>query len=224
MFLTNKTFQLYQDGLNFVLAQKPHDAKEQFEKALEQEPDNVEILTRVAQCLTLEQDYDSAAEHLRYARRLNPYQPEIKLWLGRALHQRGEIPLAAQELAKAHQELPASEAAAVWYAEILIARAQKNLAIQILEEHLKKKPLHVVALVLLAKTKMSAGSDSQTLWSARQDLQVALSRLAEAASSYATPSQESTLAFRIKPQSAQLKTDIEKLLQQIEFRLNQTQS
>ena len=128
IFLTNAAFQIHQDGLNLLLAGKYRQAREKFEKALEQDPANVEVLTRLSQCLVLSGDYDSAAERLRLARRLNPFEPEVRLWLGWALKERGELRDALMELKSSYQELPSSETAAVWYAEALNDVGQKPAA------------------------------------------------------------------------------------------------
>jgi tetratricopeptide (TPR) repeat protein len=142
MFLSNESFQGYQDGVNLLNNGKFRPARDRFEKALGQEPDNVEILIRIAQCLLLEQDEDSAAERLKLARKLNPFEPEIRLWLGRAMHRRGELRKAIAELRVAHQELKGSELAPTWYAEALLASGQRASAISVLEKDVQEYPFH----------------------------------------------------------------------------------
>lgn len=181
MFLTNTTFQLYQDGINQLDAGHYRAAREKFQKALEKESDNVEILVRLGQCLMLEGDEDSAAERLRLARKLNPFEPEIKLWLGRALQKRGELKPALENLREAATELSDSELAALWYAEALFASGKKSIAIQHLESAAQRSPMHLEILVALARLKLDsalAGESrrEETLWAARRDLQLAVSR------------------------------------------------
>jgi thioredoxin-like negative regulator of GroEL len=179
VFLTNATFQTYQDGVNFLLIRKYRAAREKFEKALESDAANVETLTRIGQCLVLDGDVDSAAERLRVARRLDPYEPEIRLWLGHALFERGEMRDALSELKAAYMDLGSSELAAVWYAEALMGASQKAAATQILEDDLKRHPDHVWGLITLSRYRLVSASsrDIDVAWQARKDLQLALSRI-----------------------------------------------
>jgi len=177
-FLSSGSFQVYQDGLSFLQARKYRQARERFEKALAQEPDNVEVLVRLGQCLALDQDYDSATEYLRFAKRLNPHEPEIRLWLGRTMHQRGEIKEAIEELRLAKAQLQNSELAPVWLSAALFSYGQKVQATQVLEEDIKAQPYHLASLLHLAWTRTQAVSrDNQALWAARKDMQLILSRL-----------------------------------------------
>jgi tetratricopeptide (TPR) repeat protein len=187
-FLTNSTFQIYQDGVNLMLADKYHAALDRFEKALEQDPANAEILTRLGQSLVLEGDYDSAAERLRLARRLDPYEPEIQLWLGRALQQRGEVGEGLEELRAAYPQIPFSETAVIWYATALFSSGQKAQAMQLLESDLDHQPRHLRALVELSRLRLSSANagDTAAAWQARKDLQVALSRIGDYYSSAPT--------------------------------------
>ena len=177
-FLTNTTFQIYQDGLNLLWAKRFKPARERFEKVLETEPDNAEILTRLGQCLLLEGDFQRAIERLEVARKLTDQEPEVRLWLGRALHHKGLMKEALAELSSVQKEIPDSEKAVDWLADTHFAVGQKSQAIRILEQDLKIHPLHVSGLVALAKFKYSLnGRDIQQVWSVRKDLQVAQSRL-----------------------------------------------
>lgn len=222
LFLTNRVFQVYQDGLTLLEAGKYRLARERFEKALEEEPDNVEILVRIGQCLVLENDYDSAAERLRFAKRLNPHEPEVSLWLGRAMHQRGEIKEGLEHLASAYAGLQGSERAPIWYSEALIASGQRKAANTVLEENNKAQPFHLVGLVTLAKIRMQAPRESaEALWNARKDLQLALSRLPKYLSGE-LPRFEGELGIEMRRAGADLKSEIGTLLAQLDRRLQET--
>lgn len=219
MFLTQKTFQVYQDGINLLQQEKYRSARERFEKALEVEPDNVEILTRIGECLVLDGDYDSAAERLRLAKRLNPYEPEISLWLGRALHQRGELGQAVGELKFAYDGLSGSERAPIWYAEALLSAGNRKAAIQVLESDGDEQPNHLIGIVTLARIRTELFRDgADSLWNARKDLQVALSRLPQYAAGGATRS-ESELGVELRQPADGLKAEINALLTQLDGRL-----
>jgi tetratricopeptide (TPR) repeat protein len=225
LFLSNTTFQMFQEGFNLLLARKYGAARDRFERALAQEPDNVEVLTRVGQCLVMDGDYDSAAERLRLARKLSPHEPEVRLWLGRALHQRGELNEAVDELRLAASGLEGSELAPVWLAEALTSAGQRAAALQTLEQDLKAQPYHVLALFTAARLRFQAtdgavtpsAAGAQALWAVRRDLQLALSRLPRY-SSAELPRFEGELGLDLRD-SGGLKKDIDGLLKRVDSRL-----
>jgi tetratricopeptide (TPR) repeat protein len=223
IFVTNATFQIYQDGLNLLQIQKYRQAREKFEKALLAEPSNVEILTRLGQAYLLDGDHDSAAEQLKTARRLNPYEPEIRLWLGRAMHLRGELTEALQELRSSKSELAQSEIAPIWVADALEASGQKNLALQTLEEDQKANPMHVMSLVNEAKLKVQlAEHNSEMLWSARQDLQNALSRVTDYLNKNRSLSEgELGLEYPVEPKD--FRDEIQSSLQKVQSKLDEVE-
>lgn len=221
LFFTHSAFQIYQDGLNLMLSKKYRAARERFDRVLEQEPDNVEVLTRMGQCLILDGDFDSAAERLRLARRLNPFEGEVRLWLGRALEQRGETREAVVELREAFRELEGSERAPIWYAEALNSLGERGAAIQVLEQDVKSDPMHVASLVTLARFKvLSSKGREKELWSARKDLQLALSRM-ERYHAPGFPRTESELGIDLRKPADEMKLEIDKILLQIEGRLEE---
>jgi predicted Zn-dependent protease len=238
LFLTNATFQVHQDGVNLVLIGKYRAAREKFEKAIEGDPANVETLTRLGQCLILDGDVDSAAERLRMARRLNPYEPEIHLWLGHALHERGEMHEALAELKSAYQDLSYSELAALWYAEALYSSGQRQAAIQVLDDDLRRHPNHIAGLIALSRYRLVSASatDSAVAWQARKDLQLALSRIplyVPSATDTVTPASSSVpnaraidpmgdLALDLRRPEAELKREIEKLMEEADGRIEGT--
>jgi predicted Zn-dependent protease len=219
MFLTQKTFQAYQDGLNLLVLGKVRPAREKFEKALGTEPDNVEILTRIGECFVLDGDFDSAAERLRLAKRLNPYEPEISLWLGHALHQRGELVDAVTELKFAHDGLRGSERAPIWYAEALLSAGNRKAAVQVLENDAEQQPFHLIGILTLARMRTELFRDgSDSLWNARRDLQVAMSRLPQYGAGEGAHS-ESDLGVELREPVDELKGQIGALLAQLDNRL-----
>jgi tetratricopeptide (TPR) repeat protein len=221
LFLTNDTFQIFQDGLNHVVARKYGAARERFNRALAQEPDNVEALIRVAQCLVMEGDNDSAVERLRLARRLNPYEPEIRLWLGRAMHQRGELAEAIVELREAYDRLEKSELAPVWLADALVSLGRRSAATQILEEDIKAQPFHLESILALARLRTGAAARGpQPLWQARKELQLALSRLDKYAPE-GSPGFETELGMDLRRNVAEVRSDAQRLLDVIEGRIEE---
>ena len=65
IFVTNATFQSYQDGVDLLSVGKFRPAREKFEQVLLGEPYNAEVLTRIGQAYLLDGDHDSAAERLK---------------------------------------------------------------------------------------------------------------------------------------------------------------
>jgi Flp pilus assembly protein TadD len=223
IFLTQQASQIYLEGLTLLQTQKYRPARERFEKSLELEPDNVEILMRVGQCLVLEGDNDSAAERLRLARRLNPYEAEVKLWLGHAMHLRGELTEAVEELKVAYAGLEGSERAPIWYAQALVSADQRKNALVLLVQDLKIQPFHLLALVTLAQLRAQAsrGDEKEELAEARKDLQLAESRLALSP----TPDGahfEGELGIELPPPVGGLKPEIARILTQLDGRILNT--
>ena len=219
LFLTTKTHHVYQEGLNLLEARKYKPARELFERALEAEPDNVEVLMRIGQCLVLEGDYDSAAERLRLAKRLDPFELEVNLWLGRALHQRGELPDALGELKGAYEGLERSERAPLWYADALVTSGARRAAVTVLEGDARTEPFHLPGMIYLAKLRIELFRDGEdSLWNARRDLQVALSRLPKYGT-LETVRYESELGIELRESSAELKERVLVVLSQLDTRL-----
>ena len=217
LFLTNTNFQHYQDGLELLRSRRLRAARERFEKAAEQEKDNVEVLMRIAQTQVLDGDHDSAAERLRTVRRLHPAEPEASLWLGRALHQRGELAQAVEELRLAQQAMPKSELAQTWFAEALADSGAKAQAAAVLERGVKERPLNLLSLYTLAKLRFSALAprDRDGLWTIRRDIQVARSRLPEY--SKAAPASDTDLGLDLR-EAQDLRSSLDELDARVEAR------
>ena len=233
VFVASASFQTYQDGLNLAATRKYRPAREKFERALMDEPANIEILVAIGQCLVLESDFDSAAERLKLARRLNGYEPEVRLWLGRAMAQRGELDEAIGDLKIAAAGLPRSELAPVWLGEALFSIGQRPAAIATLEADVRDHPFHLQSLMTLAQLRIQtvasvAGAaapvssrDRQPVMEARKDLQLAQSRLTGYGSAEAGVAPESELSLWIRPAPEDLKTEIDKLFKRVEGRLEE---
>ncbi len=212
--LSNKTFQIYQEGVNFLLAQKYRMAQEKFEKALSEESGNVEILTRLGQSLILSGDFTGAVNRLVSAKKLNPFEPEVRLWLGKALVQGGRPLEGLQEFQSAYQEMPESEQAAVWLAEALAGSGQGNSALKVLSNDTKKWPFHVTSLFTLAKLRIQQGHlDSQSLGLVRKDLKMALDRLEHSPQDERSP-EKIEISLDLRRPLPELKEEIQKLLNQ----------
>jgi tetratricopeptide (TPR) repeat protein len=224
IFVTNATFQIYQEGLNLLMIQKYRQAREQFEKALTAESSNVEILTRLGQAYLMDGDHDSAAEQLKVANRLDPYEPEIRLWLGRSMHLRGELNEGIEMLKSAYADMKTSEIAPVWVADALEASGMKLQAMQVLEDDTKNNPLHVMSLVNVAKLKAQAADhNAETLWSARKDFQNALSRLPDYLARNRMKT-EGELGLGYPIDGKEFKDEIQSSLQKLQGKLEELQA
>jgi thioredoxin-like negative regulator of GroEL len=221
LFLTNETFRIYQEGLNLLLSMKYRNAKERFQKALAEEPDNVEILTRLGQSHMKEEENGIAVSRLSEAKKLNPYEPQVHLWYGRALHMAGKSAEALPELKSAASDLIGSETATVWVAECMYSLGQVNPSIKVLTNDAKTFPLHLQSLILGAKYKFQmTNSDRQVLWSARKDLQLAMSRI-ELAHSENHLKFEEDLSLDLRRSPEETKSEIQKLMLQVQNRLEE---
>ena len=180
VYLTNESFQKSLEASNLLSAHKFGLARERFEKLAEIEPDNVEVLLRIAQTQISEGEggLDAAVERLRLAKKLDPFLADVDAWLGRALYLRGEINPSLDQLKGAAENLPNSEPVHVWYAEALASAGQRGAAIQYLDRVGRTHPLFLDALTNLARLRFSgAGRDKNALWSVRKDLQLLMSRM-----------------------------------------------
>ncbi|MGK5087876.1 tetratricopeptide repeat protein [Bdellovibrionota bacterium FG-2] len=221
-FLKAESFQTFQDGVNFMLLSRFRQAGERLERALAAEPDNVEILTRLGQCSLLDGDADSAAERLRAARRLNPFEPEISLWLGRSLFQRGELELALKELQIAHQELAGAQTPVLWFSEALALSPKPQAELEILEKDLTSNPLHLETSLAKAKFHLRNATPNQipNLQEVRKDLMTTLGRI-EKNVFYDSPRLVGELGFEPAKSSAEFKSEVEKLIQQVEKKIKE---
>lgn len=220
LFISNKVLQTYQDGMNFLLAKKYGNAREQFEKTIQSEPGNAEVLLRFGQSLVLENEPKLAAQKLEQAKKLNPFESCITLWLGRAYLQSGAVSQAVSELKKIQEGLNGSELAPVWYAEALASSNQLQQAIKVLDKDSKLWPFHLPSMILAARYRLQMNHmESQILWSARKDLQLALSRL-DQYDTNAGSQNELELSINLRKSASDLKGEIQKLFQQVQALLD----
>jgi len=169
----------------------------------------------------MDNDPAQASEKLRLATQLNPFQPEVKLWLGRALFQHNKSNDAVRELTAAYNEMRGSELVSVWLSEALAVTGQSNQAIRILDNDLKQWPIHVLSLISVARLRTQGTHvDSSALWAARKDLQLAASRL-DQYSQGDLSRYSGDLDIDLNRSTAEVKGEIQRLLQQVENRLSQ---
>lgn len=211
-FLYNKSFQIFQEGMNLITSKKYQTAIEKFEKALLDEPDNLEILLRLGQALMMESKYGMAVRYLKEAKRINPFDLEVRVWLGRAYHMNKMEKEAFFELSQVYESKYSFELLYVWLAESLSMLGQVSKAIKILIDDLKSNPLHLLSLTALARLRiqfsiLQLNQEAQLLMLARQNLQLVLSRL------------DLYQPLLLSPSKEDLKIEVEKLLQQIYLRL-----
>lgn len=223
VFLTHATLQLHQDGVNLLVMRKFRAAADKLDRALSQEPDNVEILTRLGQAQFLDGDADSASERLRLARKLNPHEPQIRLWLGRALHQRGELNEAADELRIALTELPRAPLAALWYAEALQSLGHRKAALQVLDRDVLENP----GDRMLSKISLARLRSQEYPFERTTQLRCKADLLAAQESLGRIPADEPAARVRIQenlgllyqPERTQLLVEVQKGLRQIDAKL-----
>jgi thioredoxin-like negative regulator of GroEL len=219
LFFTNKNFEVFQDGLNLMMSKKYRNAKEQFEKALEQEPGNTAILLHLGQSLILDNEAESAIKKLTEARRIDPYDAQVRLWLGKSFQIRGLKKEALIELRAAYESLKSSELAAVWLADELIAQSQASSALHLLESDAKKWPFHLWSMTTLVKLRIqNSHSDLRDMWVAQRELQLVMSRISSKGF-LNTFHNESDFGLQLIKPVSDIKADAQKLMQQVQSRL-----
>ena len=221
LFLSNKTFQIYQDGINFLILKKYKNAREKFEKALLEEGDNSVILTRMGQSAFMDSDLDKALVYLRSAKRMNLYEPQIRLWLGRVLYQKKDFEAALVELRSAQAELPGSELAPVWLAEALSHADQSASAIKLLLADLKAWPLHCFSLMTNIRIRLQGDpKDFQNLITAKKELKLAQSRIQYYSNVEVQNAQkQGDFTFDFRPTPEELIQELQSLSQSFEQKL-----
>jgi predicted Zn-dependent protease len=219
VFRTNDDYQAYQDALNLLVAGKPKEGHERFAKLLKREPAHVRVLLRNAQCLFQSGETAEALDALQTAHKLNPMDAEVNVWLGHALAQSGRVPEGLKLLQDSTASGRDSELAPRWYAEALLTQRQRDRAVEVLTADIDKHPLHLSSLTFLADLRAGDfGTGSKSLWQARSDLQLALSRFQDYQSERTRPSASEPEWIPWAPQ--QVRLEIDELLGRVESRLN----
>lgn len=171
IFYTNETFQLYQNGLNFLKLDRPGSALEAFEKALKIEPDNALILSAYARTLRQQDRGKEAQEILERAHSLNDGKREVRADLAELLL--AQKPERALELMKPLVTTKLDERAAWIQAQALSATKHNREAIEFLKSAYDKEPTWTFAPLWLGKL-YSLEADGG--WNARKYLMTFLRR------------------------------------------------
>jgi len=219
IFLSNGSFERYQEGLNALLGKKYRLAQEKFENVLVSESQNCEVLIKLAQCFLLEDEPAAAIQRLTLAKNINPSDSAVSLWLGKAYLALGNAREALREFKYLDPKLRVTEVAALAIAEAQSLGGMPGLALRTLQTDLDENPLHVQALWLSAKIKLQTSKvDLEGLWSARKDLQLALSRVSNYSSEEMLDWEMSSGVHR---SAAELKLEFQKLFQQVQSRIDE---
>jgi thioredoxin-like negative regulator of GroEL len=219
LFLTSASLQQFQEGVRLLEGGKFGTAKDRFERLLEVEPFNVEVIERLAQTLLMDGDPDSAIERMKNAKKLSPLDAQVRMWLGRALLLRGDGAEALPELQFADREYPRVEMIGLWIAQAYIRSNQRPLAISYLERRVLESPHHLQLLFELARTRIvHAPRDEVQLWSARKELQLILSRLDQPGAPRPTE-RTPELLLSLQETKIDLKREAESLLQQVDEKI-----
>ena len=181
-FLLQKTQAIYQEGLTLLGTSKVRQGREQLEKVIDAEPDNVQALLRLGQSLVLDAEYAQAVGRLKFAKKLDPFEAETRIWLARALHKIGDLKGAAEEFQSALMILKSSERLHLWYADFQLELGQPEGAATTLEDDFRKYSAHSVSYASWVKLKTdprwaNAIGHPWGLARAKKEIKNALSRL-----------------------------------------------
>lgn len=222
VFLNTEHQQIFEESRDLMRKHEWNEAKKKLEAVLNQEPDNTVVLVLLAQNSIALSDYESAIERLRFAADLNPFEPDIKLWLGRVFFLMGDTEAALSELRIAQAAMPRSDLAANWLAQAFIAHGQAKAAIELLRKVIQAEPLRIESLITLSLIELNqAGVSAKRLWDSKTHLQLALSRLEDYAKQAKSFETELDLDVR---SSEELRAQINELLAQADKKLKHLQS
>jgi len=217
VFMTNLTFQSYQDALSKMKDKKFKAALKGFYLMLSKEPKNLQILMRIGQSHFFLKQYSMATELFLEAKALNPHRAEVRLWLGKSLYFKNQFTRALKELKTANKQLKKSELAPVWLSKVLNEQGKLNKAISVLEQDIKKESTHVLSLFELAQLKLQLGQRGsvEKLWESRQALQLALSRFKQYDKNFKRKFYESDLDY-ITHNPKEIQKKIQLLLKKVD--------
>lgn len=179
VFLANKSFQLYQAGIDYLEHGEWKLARDRFESVLKEEPLHLSAMVRLGQAELMEGDYSGAEEILKQARDLDSEDSVIRLWLGRALHLGGKLQEANGELKLAKKKLVTHEVTNLWLAENIYVLGDRVSAQALWDENLKNDTNSLATKIRLCRYSMDpqAVAATQYLYLCRKiDSQLLLSR------------------------------------------------
>ncbi len=220
-FMSRATFQVYQDGINLIMLGKVKSAQKVFEKALELEASNLEIVLRLIQTHLLLNEIESVPALIVKAQELNETDPELYMWSGRYAFLMGKFKEAMVLYKKAYDVFPESEQIAIWISELYWITGETKKSIDLLEKQTDKYTSNLMSMVAIAKNMATRGvvTDSRQFWEARKILQIVISRLESEGTSF--EAKPKVLFDRILYQSVSLRQDVEKLLVDIDTRIQE---
>jgi Tfp pilus assembly protein PilF len=135
-FLTVEGARNYQAGVNALLAGDLKPAIARLDSVIVSEQQVLDAVVRKGQAEVMLERYDSASESFRLARRLNPFEPEVRLWLGFALLARGEQDEGQQEILAAWRTADVTERSRphwnAWAARVQMVQGRSGAARKIL--------------------------------------------------------------------------------------------
>ncbi|MBU6374809.1 MAG: tetratricopeptide repeat protein [Bdellovibrionales bacterium] len=143
-FVTASGAREYQGAVNAILAGNFRSALARLESVLDSEHQVFDALVRKGQVEAILGNWDSAAESLRLAGQLNPFEPELKIWLGHVLISRGEKTEGAQEVFSAWRAGGAEQRDRphwrAWMVDALVASGRSSAARKLLAGLAQQNP------------------------------------------------------------------------------------
>lgn len=172
IFFTNQTFQQYQNGLNFLQLERASAAIENFERALQTEPDNVAILTAYGEALIKDNNVSAGIKAYEQALALNPDKRAARLGLAEALgvSQAKRMQSLLEPIAL---DPDVSERAALLYAKALVGLSKEKDAYEYLRIRAERNSDWVESLFWLGK---NYSQNKEAAWLARKYLMMFLKR------------------------------------------------
>jgi tetratricopeptide (TPR) repeat protein len=149
---------------------QPRRATKLIASALETQPDNPELLTRLGAAYVGSGELQLAERELRRAIDLRPDLPAARASLGRLLGITGRPDAAVGEYRAALESIPSFAAAALGLADLLAEHRRVNEAVEVLAGFLEVDPYHFAALVRLGDLLWGAGRQAEAGFAYRRVL------------------------------------------------------
>lgn len=143
-FATTQGATHYQAGISALVSGNLKSALSRFEQVLSSESQVLDALVKKGQAQFLLGQWDSAAESFRAAIWLNPFEAEVRIWLGRALLERGELREGVREILQAWRAADAHQRGRshwrAWAAEAYLAEGRSGAAKALVSPEALKGP------------------------------------------------------------------------------------
>ncbi len=153
----------YLVGEALLLLQRPSEAKESFQKVVQQRPKAVPALVGLGRACARMGEFDAAAAPIQKALELEPKDVQARAALGELQLRKGELEEARKTLAEVCKEAPDDVLATQLAFETLLRLQDSIAAAKLAEDYSQRRPDHPLGYFLLAVIMERDGADAEAI-------------------------------------------------------------